>query len=145
MIIKSYTHEIASRQEFEMVKITDQVQKDVAASGITAGVVFVISMHTTTAIMINESLPCVEKDIELTLERLIPTDGGLRAYPYAPKLWNLQRKCPGTFEVNALRKSLCASGNRWKSSGRKCPGYLFCGVRWTEDKKIYSSDHGRIT
>ena len=33
MIIKSYTHEIASRQEFEMVKITDQVQKDVAASG----------------------------------------------------------------------------------------------------------------
>ena len=37
MIIKSYTHEIASRQEFEMVKITDQVQKDVAASGITAG------------------------------------------------------------------------------------------------------------
>ena len=75
MIIKSYTHEIASRQEFEMVKITDQVQKDVAASGTTAGVVFVISMHTTTAIMINESLPCVEKDIELTLERLIPTDG----------------------------------------------------------------------
>ena len=39
MIIKSYTHEIASRQEFEMVKITEQVQKDVAASGITAGVV----------------------------------------------------------------------------------------------------------
>ena len=68
MIIKSYTHEIASRQEFEMVKITDQVEKDVAASGITAGVVFVISMHTTTAIMINESLPCVEKDIELTLK-----------------------------------------------------------------------------
>ena len=27
MIIKSYTHEIASRQEFEMVKITDQVQR----------------------------------------------------------------------------------------------------------------------
>ena len=36
MIIKSYTHEIASRQEFEMVKITDQVQKDVAASFISS-------------------------------------------------------------------------------------------------------------
>ena len=67
----------------EMVKITDQVQKDVAASGITAGVVFVISMHTTTAIMINESLPCVEKDIELTLERLIPTDGQFR-FSFSP-------------------------------------------------------------
>lgn len=77
MLIKSYVHEIASRQEFEMVKITDQVKKAVADSGVENGVVFVITMHTTTAIMINESLPCVEKDIELTLERLIPTD-----YPY---------------------------------------------------------------
>ena len=145
MIIKSYTHEIASRQEFEMVKITDQVQKDVAASGITAGVVFVISMHTTTAIMINESLPCVEKDIELTLERLIPTDGDYVHTQKLPSLGTCSGNAPGHFEVNALRKSLCASGNGWKSSGRKCPGYLFCGVRWTEDKKIYGSDHGRIT
>ena len=77
MLIKSYTHEIASRQEFEMIKITDKVREAVADSGIKNGVVFVISMHTTTAIMINENLPCVEKDIEMTLERLIPTD-----YPY---------------------------------------------------------------
>jgi len=139
MIIKSYTHEIASRQEFEMVKITDQVQKDVAASGITAGVVFVISMHTTTAIMINESLPCVEKDIELTLERLIPTDGDYVHTHMLPSYGTCSGNAPGHL------KSLCASGNRWKNSGRKCPGYLFCGVRWTEDKKIYGSDHGRIT
>ncbi len=77
MLIKSYTQEIASRQEFEMIKITDKVREAVADSGIKNGVVFVISMHTTTAIMINENLPCVEKDIEMTLERLIPTD-----YPY---------------------------------------------------------------
>ena len=139
MIIKSYTHEIASRQEFEMVKITDQVQKDVAASGITAGVVFVISMHTTTAIMINESLPCVEKDIELTLERLIPTDGDYVHTHMLPSYGTCSVNSPGHW------KSLCASGNGWKSSGRKCPRYLFCGVRWTEDKKIYGSDHGRIT
>ena len=70
MLIKSFTHEIASREEFHMVKITEQVKKDVEESGVKNGVVFVISLHTTTGIMINESLPCVEKDIELTLERL---------------------------------------------------------------------------
>lgn len=78
MLIKSYTHEVASREEYEMVKITDQVKADVEASGVKNGVVFVITLHTTTSIMINESLPCVEKDIELELERLVPYD-----YPYA--------------------------------------------------------------
>ena len=69
-----------------------------AASGITAGVVFVISMHTTTAIMINESLPCVEKDIELTLERLIPTDGDY-VHTHMPLFVNLHG--------NALRNICC--------------------------------------
>ena len=104
MIIKSYTQEIASRQEFEMVKITEQVQKDVAASGITAGVVFVISMHTTTAIMINESLPCVEKDIELTLERLIPTDGDYVHTHMLPSYGTCSGNAPGH-----LKSMLCGN------------------------------------
>lgn len=74
MLIKSYTYEVASREEYEMIKITDQVREAVSKSGVQNGLVFVITLHTTTAIMINESLPCVEKDIELTLERLVPTD-----------------------------------------------------------------------
>ena len=97
-------NEIASRQEFEMVKITDQVQKDVAASGITAGVVFVISMHTTTAIMINESLPCVEKDIELTLERLIPTDGDYVHTHMLPSYGTCSGNAPGH-----LKSMLCGN------------------------------------
>ena len=109
MLIKSFTHEIASREEFHMVKITEQVKKDVEESGVKNGVVFVISLHTTTGIMINESLPCVEKDIELTLERLIPATA-LCSYAYAAQLWNLQRQRSGTFKIHAVRKSLCSSG-----------------------------------
>ncbi len=77
MLIKSYTYEVASREEFQMIKITDQVREAVVQSGVKNGLVFVITLHTTTSIMINESLPCVERDIETTLERLVPTD-----YPY---------------------------------------------------------------
>lgn len=78
MLIKSYIREADSRQEFDMIKITDKVREAVEDSGIWNGMVFVISLHTTTSIMINESLPCVEKDIEMALERLVPAD-----YPYA--------------------------------------------------------------
>lgn len=77
MTIKSYEHQVMSRQEFDMIKITRQIFEDVADSGVQNGVVFVISLHTTTGIMINESLPCVEKDIEIAMERLVPSD-----YPY---------------------------------------------------------------
>ena len=44
----------------------------VAQSKIKNGVVYVILSHTTAGIMVNESLPCLEKDIEATLEDLVP-------------------------------------------------------------------------
>jgi secondary thiamine-phosphate synthase enzyme len=65
--------EIMSNKEFEMVRITDDVRKAVDNSSINDGIVFVITAHTTTGIMVNESLECLEIDIEETLERLIPT------------------------------------------------------------------------
>ena len=66
-MIKLTTHEVSSTEEFQMIIITDQVKQAVEESGVKNGIVFTI--------MINESLPCVEKDIEHTLERLIPYDG----------------------------------------------------------------------
>ena len=95
MLIKTFTHDVASRQEFEMIKITDKVKDDVTKSGIQNGLVFVISLHTTTGIMINESLPCVEKDIELTLERLIPTDGNYVHTHMLPSYGTCSGNAPG--------------------------------------------------
>ena len=104
MLIKSYTHQIASRKEFEMTKITQQVRQDVADSGVTNGLVFVITMHTTTGIMINESLPCVEKDIEQTLERIIPTDGDYVHTHMLPSYGTCSGNAPGH-----LKSMLCGN------------------------------------
>ena len=62
-MIKLTTHEVSSTEEFQMIIITDQVKQAVEESGVKNGIVFIITAHTTTSIMINESLPCVEKDI----------------------------------------------------------------------------------
>lgn len=54
--------------------ITEEVHRLVENSPIKNGVVFVITSHTTTGIMINEGLPCVETDIADTLTRIVPLD-----------------------------------------------------------------------
>lgn len=73
--------------------------------------VAVITKHTTTGIMINEALPCVEKDIEMQLERIVPKD-----FPYVhthmlPTYGTCSGKCPGSFKVHAGRKSLYFPGD----------------------------------
>lgn len=69
---------IRTRAEFQMIKITEDVRAFVEESGVTNGLCAVITAHTTTGIMVNEGLECVETDIEETLERLVPKDA-----PYA--------------------------------------------------------------
>lgn len=65
---------LRSVKEFQMIKITEEVADFVSQSGVKNGLVAVITAHTTTGIMMNESLPCVEEDIEEALDRLVPKD-----------------------------------------------------------------------
>ena len=58
--------------------ITEDVKKAVADSGIKNGMVTVQTMHTTTAVSVNEGLECLESDIDVFLKNLIPEDA-----PYA--------------------------------------------------------------
>ena len=65
---------VCADKEFEMIRITDTVRDFVAESGVRDGVVFVITEHTTTGITVNESLPCVEKDLIGKLDNMVPYD-----------------------------------------------------------------------
>lgn len=68
---------MATESDVQLIKITDDVRKAVSESGIRDGILFVITAHTTTGITVNESLPCVERDLLESMERLVPTD-----FPY---------------------------------------------------------------
>lgn len=63
---------LQSRCETELINITDTVRQCVRHSGVRSGAVFVMSMHTTTGITVNEGLPDLEADITAMLERLVP-------------------------------------------------------------------------
>ena len=50
---------ICAEKEFELIRITDPVSAFVAQTGVKNGVFSVITEHTTTGIIVNESLTCV--------------------------------------------------------------------------------------
>jgi secondary thiamine-phosphate synthase enzyme len=63
----------------QLVDVTTQVQKLVAASGVESGVCYLYVPHTTAAITINEHAdPDVARDVEGALDRLIPKTGPYR-------------------------------------------------------------------
>jgi len=62
----------------QMVVITAHLRTAVAKSGIQNGLAVVITTHTTTGIMVNEALECLESDISDALTRFAPEEA-----PYA--------------------------------------------------------------
>ncbi len=71
--------EVKTTRRTHLLDITAEVEKLVAASGIQHGVCQLYVPHTTAGITINESDdPEVARDIEATLDRLVPKDGPYR-------------------------------------------------------------------
>jgi len=63
---------IQTEKETELINITEQVKVLVKESGIKSGTVFILSLHTTTGLTVNEGIPDLERDIEDYLYRAVP-------------------------------------------------------------------------
>ncbi|MGB8957547.1 MAG: secondary thiamine-phosphate synthase enzyme YjbQ [Candidatus Aminicenantales bacterium] len=73
------TIEIRTKARQEFVDMTPDVERLVAASGITSGICVVTVPHTTAGVTVNENAdPDVRADIAMTLLRMVPD-----ALPYA--------------------------------------------------------------
>jgi secondary thiamine-phosphate synthase enzyme len=72
MINRSQTIEVISHKEFEMIDITPNVEGFLRECGIAHGMVFIMTAHTTSSIVVTEGVECLERDIPLHLERLAP-------------------------------------------------------------------------
>ena len=63
----------------QLLDVSAQVQKAVAASGVASGVCYLYVPHTTAGITINECAdPDVARDVEGALDRLVPKTGPYR-------------------------------------------------------------------
>lgn len=73
----SVTHlqvSIESKSQFEVVNITEHVQKAVHESGVDSGIVSVSTPHTTAGIKLNHFEPMLMQDMLRTIYRLVPQD-----------------------------------------------------------------------
>jgi secondary thiamine-phosphate synthase enzyme len=72
--MKSIVHrlEIQTHLETELINITDCINDLVQRSGVKDGTVFVLSLHTTTGITVNEGLPDLEIDLANMIQQLVP-------------------------------------------------------------------------
>ena len=70
--------EIKTGRRVEVVDVTDRVVKEVSETGIQNGIAVVYSLHTTTAVVLNEGERGLLEDIERMLEKLVPRGAGYR-------------------------------------------------------------------
>ena len=74
-----HTLHVKTDRRTQLVDVTAQVQKAVAAWRVSRGICYLYVPHTTAAITINECAdPDVARDIEGALDRLIPAAGPYR-------------------------------------------------------------------
>ena len=96
--MKTFSKEVTilTNRETEIINITDKVNQFVNECDVDSGIIFVMSMHTTTGITVNEGLPDIEQDIRDFLLETVPDD---RPYKHARYLHSDGQMPPPTFAV----------------------------------------------
>jgi secondary thiamine-phosphate synthase enzyme len=82
MIIKLERIEVQSRQDQEMIDITPELERVVAASGVRDGLVVAMTTHTSSGLLVTEGVECLERDVLAHLERLAPKEPPASSYGY---------------------------------------------------------------
>ncbi len=82
MIIKLERIEVTSTRELQMIDITPEVERVVGESGVRQGMVFAMTAHTTSSLLVTEGIECLERDVPAHLERLAPKQPPEGSYGY---------------------------------------------------------------
>ncbi|HPI67028.1 MAG TPA: secondary thiamine-phosphate synthase enzyme YjbQ [bacterium] len=96
MIIVTKVLELKTQKEFEIINITDKINKIVSKSRVKNGFINVFSKHTTLAIEINEYEKLLLKDFSWILKKLVP-----EKRKYFHDNINLRKNCPSDEPKNA--------------------------------------------
>ena len=72
------TIRVTTRHPTEFVDVTDRLEALVADAGFRSGILNVQTLHTTTAVVVNEHEPLLLADFQALLEAAAPGDGRYR-------------------------------------------------------------------
>ncbi len=69
---------LTTRHPIEFIDLTDRLEKLVADAGVPFGILNIQTLHTTTAVVVNEHEPLLLADFQRLLESAAPYDGCYR-------------------------------------------------------------------
>lgn len=75
VIVRLERVEVQTRADKDLVDVTPHVERVVAESGVREGLVYVMTAHTSSGLLVTEGLECLERDVVALLERLAPDQG----------------------------------------------------------------------
>lgn len=81
--------EISTSELLEFIDITQEIEEQIAEAGVHAGLMNIQTLHTTTAIILNENEPCLLHDMKTVLERIAPRHGEYRHNDFTIRTGNL--------------------------------------------------------
>ena len=113
----------------QLVDVTEEVKRVVAASGVVSGVCYLYVPHTTAGVAINEHFdPDVAADLEGLFERLVPRSG-----PY--------RHAEGNSDSHAKAVLTGASQTIFVDDGKlmlgQWQGVFFCEFDGPRERKLW--------
>ena len=94
----------SSERPEQFHQITQEVFEIVKSSYIKNGLVLVLTSHTTTGIIVNEGLPCVETDIAETLEKVVPLEANYAHAHFLPTYG-----ATGNNSTGHIKSTLCGN------------------------------------
>jgi secondary thiamine-phosphate synthase enzyme len=123
------TLRVKTDRRTQLVDVTREVERLVAASGVASGVCHVYVPHTTAAVMINEHAdPDVATDLEDVFDRLVPHKG-----PY--------RHSEGNSDSHAKAVIVGASQTIFVENGKLAlgtwQGVFFCEFDGPRERKMW--------
>lgn len=127
---RTFAGEIALRssRRSELVEITADVEKAVTASGITDGVCYLFVPHTTAGVIVNENDdPAVARDIEKTLDRLVPRGAGYE---------HLEGNADAHVKSSLMGVSTMVLLERGKLALGRWQGIFFCEFDGPRDRRV---------
>ena len=64
--------EIQTKEQFDIIDLTDKIKSFIKETGISNGLINIQSLHTTATVFVQEKEPLLLEDIKKYLERIVP-------------------------------------------------------------------------
>ena len=109
---------LTTRHPTEFIDLTGSLERLVGEAGVRFGVLTVQTLHTTTAVVVNEHEPLLLADFEAFLERMAPRDGTYRHDDFTARTVNVTAAEPANGHAHCRALLLPSSVSLNIVSGR---------------------------